>query len=175
MKEIRSAKGLSLEEVTKLTGVSKAMLGQIERGISNPTVSTLWKIATGLKVSFSFFLEDEKSEVEFVEKSSIEPIQEETGQMKLYPFFPYQPGKNFEVFQIELSAGSKHCSLPHSQGVEEYIFVLEGELVIEIADSFYSLNSSSSLRFDGGVPHVYHNNSTSKVSFMNLIYYKTEK
>ena len=55
LKEIRSAKRLSLEEVTKLTGVSKAMLGQIERGISNPTVSTLWKIATGLKVSFSFF------------------------------------------------------------------------------------------------------------------------
>ena len=71
LKEIRVMKGLSLEDVAKLTGVSKAMLGQIERSVSNPTVSTLWKIATGLKVSFSFFIEDQRNEIELVEKSGI--------------------------------------------------------------------------------------------------------
>ena len=57
LKDIRNKRNLSLDEVAKLTGVSKAMLGQIERGQSNPTVSTLWKIATGLKVSFSLFID----------------------------------------------------------------------------------------------------------------------
>ncbi len=55
LKNIRNSRNLSLDDVAELTGVSKAMLGQIERGKSNPTVSTLWKISTGLRVSFSSF------------------------------------------------------------------------------------------------------------------------
>lgn len=51
LKEIRNKRNLSLYDVSELTGVSKAMLGQIERGQSNPTISTLWKIATGI-ISF---------------------------------------------------------------------------------------------------------------------------
>ena len=174
LKEIRVMKGLSLEDVAKLTGVSKAMLGQIERGVSNPTVSTLWKIATGLKVSFSFFIEDQRNEIELVEKSGIQPIMEENGQMNLFPFYNFQSVKNFEIFQIELEPGCKHCSLPHSQGVEEYIFVIEGELIMEVSTSKYTLTRSSSLRFDGNVPHTYSNNNLTKVIFMNLIYYKSE-
>ncbi|HSU80106.1 MAG TPA: helix-turn-helix transcriptional regulator, partial [Candidatus Angelobacter sp.] len=49
LKHIRVTKGLSLDRVAELTGVSKPMLGQIERAQSNPTVSTLWKIAEGLR------------------------------------------------------------------------------------------------------------------------------
>ena len=56
LKEVRFKRGLTLDEASKLTGVSKAMLGQIERGESVPTISTLWKISTGLKLSFSEFL-----------------------------------------------------------------------------------------------------------------------
>ena len=41
LKKIRHMKDLSLEELATQTGVSKPMLGKIERGISNPTVSTL--------------------------------------------------------------------------------------------------------------------------------------
>lgn len=46
---------LSLDATAQLTGVSKAMLGQIERGESSPTIATLWKIASGLEASFSAF------------------------------------------------------------------------------------------------------------------------
>ena len=44
LKAIRKEMNLSLDTAAKLTGVSKAMLGQIERGESTPTVLTLWKI-----------------------------------------------------------------------------------------------------------------------------------
>ncbi|MGO4274411.1 helix-turn-helix domain-containing protein, partial [Paenibacillus sp. TAF58] len=50
---IRKTRGLSLDQVADLTGVSKAMLGQIERGDSNPTISVLWKIVSGLQISFT--------------------------------------------------------------------------------------------------------------------------
>ena len=54
LKSLRTTRTLSLDDVSALTGVSKPMLGQIERGQSIPTVTTLWKIATGLKTPLSF-------------------------------------------------------------------------------------------------------------------------
>ena len=53
LKRIRTAKKMSLDNVANLTGVSKSMLGQIERGDSSPTITTIWKITNGLKISFS--------------------------------------------------------------------------------------------------------------------------
>ncbi|MEB9453351.1 helix-turn-helix transcriptional regulator, partial [Bacillus cereus] len=53
LKSIREKEKLSLEKVSQLTGVSKTMIGQIERGESSPTLTTIWKIANGLKVSFT--------------------------------------------------------------------------------------------------------------------------
>ena len=58
LKKIRMIQHLTLEEAAAVTGVSKPMLGQIERSQSVPTVTTLWKIATGLKVPLSSFLEE---------------------------------------------------------------------------------------------------------------------
>lgn len=55
LKNLRKSRGLSLDATAQLTGVSKAMLGQIERGESSPTIATLWKIASGLEASFSAF------------------------------------------------------------------------------------------------------------------------
>ncbi len=52
LKTERQARGWSLARLAEETGVSKAMLGQIERNESSPTVSTLWKIATGLNIPF---------------------------------------------------------------------------------------------------------------------------
>lgn len=52
LKQLRQQRGWSLSRLAEATGVSKAMLGQIERNESSPTVATLWKIATGLNVPF---------------------------------------------------------------------------------------------------------------------------
>ena len=51
----RQNRNMTLDGLAKITGVSKPMLGQIERGQSSSTVNTLWKIATGMKIPFSFF------------------------------------------------------------------------------------------------------------------------
>ena len=57
LRALRRERGWSLDAAARETGVSKAMLGQIERGESSPTVATLWKIAAGFHTSFSGLLE----------------------------------------------------------------------------------------------------------------------
>ena len=60
LKKIRSSRGLSLDAVSSITGVSKTMLSQIERSESVPTVATVSKIANGLKLRFDDLLENSK-------------------------------------------------------------------------------------------------------------------
>lgn len=56
LKAQRATRGWSLAQAAQITGVSKAMLGQIERAESSPTIATLWKIASGFNLPFSAFI-----------------------------------------------------------------------------------------------------------------------
>lgn len=171
LKDIRNKRKLSLDEVSKLTEVSKAMLGQIERGLSNPTVSTLWKIATGLKVSFSFFIDENQDDLKVIDQNDISPIIEENNKMRLYPIFPFDANKNFEIFTIELEPGCNHISTPHNDGVEEYIIVTEGEIEINIDDKKFILQKGNSIRFMANKPHAYKNINKARSIFQNIILY----
>jgi len=169
----RKKRGLSLDKVAELTGVSKAMLGQIERGESTPTVNVLWKIATGLKVSFSSLLanREEDKETLLVQHSEVTPIIEENGQMRIYPQFMFDSDRGFEVFIIELEPGCSHRSEPHDEGVEEYISLVEGVLEITIGEDVYVLNKGDAIRYLANKVHIYRNLSDKLTNFHNIIYY----
>jgi len=132
LKDIRKKQNLSLDETSELTGEIKAMLGQIERGQSNPTVSTLWKIATGLKVPFSEFMKKNKTDYEIVSLENIDPIFECGKNMKIFTMFPFNSEDNFEILYIKLKPGSTHKSEKHRDEVKEYIFVINGTLKMKI-------------------------------------------
>ena len=83
LKILRTTRTLSLDDVSALTGVSKPMLGQIERGQSIPTVTTLWKIATGLKTPLSFFLERPQTEYTVVSPDQTNVILGDNGKCGL--------------------------------------------------------------------------------------------
>src|SRR5512147_1360480 len=61
LRRLRMRRGLSLEKLSRLSGVSRAMLGQIELGQSAPTVNVLWKISTALGVPFSALIGSKQS------------------------------------------------------------------------------------------------------------------
>lgn len=173
LKTIRRKRNLSLDKFAEMTGVSKAMLGQIERGESSPTLNTLWKIATGLKVSFSSLLSEEKenSLVQLALYSEINPITEENGLMKIFPQFIFDSIRGFEMFILELKPGCNHVSDPHDHGVEEYIIVFEGTMDITVGENVYVLNKGDAIRYFADQKHIYRNISDKPVCFHHMIYY----
>ncbi|MHA4990548.1 helix-turn-helix domain-containing protein [Cetobacterium somerae] len=171
LNRLRKEKNLSLEELSLQTGVSKAMLSQIENGKSNPTVSTLWKISTALKVSFSFFIDGEEEELNVVDEKNIVPILENNNLMKLYPIFPFDSNRNFEILTIELKKGCNHVSQPHNSGVEEYIIVSEGTLELHVENKIFALSKGQSIKFLANKEHTYRNTQNEVVRFHNLIFY----
>lgn len=169
--EIRKSRKLSLEETAVLTGVSKPMLGQIERGQSIPTITTLWKIATGLKVPLSSFLEQQQAQYCVVDFREREYISEEDGKMRAYTLFPYDPIRNVEFFYIEFDPGCLHESDRHADGVEEYVFVLKGELRLILNGEEVSVKEKQSIRFRADLPHAYQNPFDEKCTMYNSIFY----
>ncbi len=171
LKEIRTIRQMTLNDVANLTGVSKPMLGQIERGQSSPTINTLWKISNGLKIPLSSFCEQKEVEYKAVDLKDANLITEENGNMRAYSLFPYDPIRNFEIFYIEFDVGVKHNSNPHVRGVEEYIFVVEGNLELVIDLKKVILSEKQSIRFKADVPHSYNNVSEECCFVYNMIFY----
>ena len=99
LKEIRNTRQLTLDDVAELTGVSKPMLGQIERGQSSPTINILWKISTGLKIPLSFFCKQEEAEYTVVGLDGENVITEENGGMRAYLSWLKDTGRLSAEFQ----------------------------------------------------------------------------
>ncbi|XEC93839.1 helix-turn-helix domain-containing protein [Paenibacillus tarimensis] len=170
MQAIRKQRGLSLDKVSELTGVSKAMLGQIERGDTNPTVGVLWKIVNGLHISFTSLIDTDRQGVTVASPKESEPFTEQSGLYKAYPIFPFNPETRFEMFLVELEPGCVHTSEPHNK-VNEYILVWEGHLTVTIADVQYTLRAGEAISFKADCPHTYHNGSDRPVRCHTVIFY----
>lgn len=168
---IRKTRGLSLDQVAELTGVSKAMLGQIERGDSNPTISVLWKIVNGLRISFTSLIENDSAKVLIVRRDDLTPLIEEEGAYRVFPFFPFNQQKHFEMYTVEMDPGCSHSSEAHNEGVEEYILVIEGGLDVQFEQESHRVEKGSGIHFTADLPHTYHNPTEAVTKYYTLIYY----
>ncbi|WP_040952354.1 helix-turn-helix domain-containing protein [Gorillibacterium massiliense] len=171
LKTLREQEKLSLDNLAELTGVSKTMLGQIERGESNPSIGTVWKIANGLKVSFSSLIDEPQSDTIMVYKSDIRGFNEDNGKFRLYPFFPFEDGRRFEMYTLEVDKGGYLSSEPHKEGTEEFVTVFDGELTIRVNAEEYTVQKGDSIRFKADRPHSYHNSCDTLTRLCMVIHY----
>ena len=79
IRRLREAKKLTLDGAAAATGVSRSMLAQIEKGDVNPTISVLWKIANGYKVSFTSLVETGMEDAAVIRAGDITAIMEDGG------------------------------------------------------------------------------------------------
>jgi len=171
LKRLRSEKALSLDAVAKLSGVSKSMLGQIERGEVNPTISTVWRIANGLKVSFTSLVTRALDDSEVIARDDVEPLVEDGGKVRNYPAFAFDAERGFETYAVEIDPGGYLHADPHSAGTQEFITVHSGQLAVRAAEEEHLLGKGDSLRFKADAPHSYHNPGSETASLGMVIHY----
>jgi len=171
LERIRKSRGLSLDKAAELTGVSKGMLHQIERGESQPTVTTVWKIATGLNVSFSSLIKAEETAVTVVRRRDVPDITEDEGRCRVFLLFPFDPETMMEMFAIVLAPSGRYQSSPHREGVQEYITVVSGQFTIRLQEDEYRLAQGEAIRFTGHVPHTYINDTDQEVVLNVVMHY----
>ena len=171
LKNFRESKKLSLEKVAELTGVSKTMIGQIERGESAPTITTIWKIANGLKISFTSLINQSQPDTIVVAKSDIQVLSEDDGKYRVYPHFPFEDDKRFEVYSVEIEPGGFLSADAHMEGTEELLTVFDGELTIRVNDKEHIVKNGDSIRFKADRPHSYENSGDILTRLSMVLYY----
>lgn len=171
LKAIREDKKLSLEKVAELTGVSKTMIGQIERGESTPTITTIWKISNGLKISFSSLINTPQTDTKVILRNDLQTLSEDNGKYRVYPNFPFEDDRRFEVYSVEIEKGGFLSAEAHLEGTEELITVFEGELTVRVNNNEYTVRNGDSIRFKADRPHTYHNSGETLTRLSMILYY----
>ncbi len=174
IKRIRERKKLTLDAAAEITGVSRSMMAQIEKGYVNPTISVLWKIANGYKVSFTSLVERKNDAVAVVRRSDVEPLKEDNGRYLNYPIFPFDEKTLFETYRIVIEPEGTFSAEPHLNGSEEYITVFSGRVEITVAEERFEMAKGDSIRFYANTSHSYRNVGTEQVELSMLIYYNKE-
>lgn len=170
IKRLREERKLSMDELSKLSGVSKSMLAQIERGGGNPTISTLWKISNGMKVPFDALTVRPKSPYELVKTSDLQPLLEDGGKVKNYSIFPDDENRRFAVYYLELEEGSYWESEPHLKGAAEFITIFSGKIEICTGGRNFQVEKGESIRFKADAVHSYKNIGAEPVLLHMIIY-----
>ena len=170
-REIREHKGLTLDRAAALTGVSRSMLAQIEKGEVNPTISVLWKMANGYKVSFTSLVENRSDAASVLRLSDSEPLAEDSGRYLNYPIFPFDESRLFETYRIVIKAGGALSAQAHLKGAEEYITVFSGRVEIRAGEDSFLLSKGDSIRFAADQPHAYKNAGEDTAELSMIIYY----
>ncbi len=174
LKSLRRQRGWSLDRAAEATGVSKAMLGQIERAESSPTIATLWKVAKGFQTSISSFLEPPPggSLEGVIYTSENSPGNRLAADPLLVAsLFPYDAAFGFELLELTLMAGGVRLSEPHAAGVIEHVMVISGAIELLVDGRWTLLPQRSAVRFAADRPHGYRNPGPQAAIFHNLIHY----
>jgi quercetin dioxygenase-like cupin family protein len=156
---------MTLEELSKKSGVALATLSRIENNKMSGTMHSHLNICKALKVSISELYK----ELENAEKT-IEPVSTETRA----EHFVYSQKSSFELLVtkvrekkilpllLKLGPGGETPEENNSRGIEKFMYVISGSLQALIDNTTYELNSGDSLYFDASLPHKFKNTCSKK-------------
>ncbi|POF28885.1 helix-turn-helix domain-containing protein [Roseibium marinum] len=155
LKKARRAQGLSLEAVEKLSGVSRSMVSQIERGESNPTVATLLNLTRALNVDFAGLLGEETAEdrVEILHEHQTPALDRAGDGCKIRILSPPQDAGRCEVYELIFTEGGVLDSRPHERGTREQLIAEDGQLQVTSGVARGIISKGDTARYAADVPH----------------------
>ena len=155
LREARKARGLSLDGVAKLSGVSRSMVSQIERGESSPTVATLWNLTQALQVDFAGLLEGRPTPGIEVMRAEAAPIIAGRGHnLVIRILSPAEAVGEHEVYDLTFGAEGELVSDPHSPGCREQVTVIDGHIRIVSGDEETRIGPGDTARYPADRPHA---------------------
>ncbi|HTL50986.1 MAG TPA: XRE family transcriptional regulator [Planctomycetota bacterium] len=169
VQHFRKLNDLSLADLERLSGVSKAMLSQIEQDKTNPTIGILWKIAHALNVGFNELLGNSTPTPRFdvVRKLDSIVIYNDDKSCKIRVIVPLEMGE-LEVYQLYFEPHGELKSAPHFPRTEEILTSLKGALQVNSAASETILQVGDSVHYMADVEHAI-KNTTGKPAEAYLI------
>lgn len=172
LRRLRTERGLSLERLAQASGVSRAMLGQVELGQSAPTINVLWKIARALDVPFSALITaSQATGVTILRASQAKRLMSHEGTFSSRALFPFDEPRRVEFYELTLAPRGVEKAEAHAPGTTENLVVASGQVEVEVGGQTHSLDAGDAILFEADSPHVYRNPASSPaVLFLVMTY-----
>jgi transcriptional regulator with XRE-family HTH domain len=173
----RSALGLTLEQLAALSGVSKSMLSQIERGQANPTFAVLWSLTRALKLDFADLLQGaagpkDEGAIEIVAAANTPEIRSADGGCRLRILGPPRLAGAIEWYEVTMAAGGALNSAAHASGAFEHFTALDGAFEIGSAGATRRLEAGETARYAADVEHRIANAGAGEAHGLLLVLYR---
>ena len=173
LRRIRTTQGLSLERLARASGVSRAMLGQIELGQSTPTINTIWKIARALGCQFSVLITNQPAgETKVLRAADAKILTSRDGKFSSRGLFPSDQSRQVEFYELRLAPLSSECAEPHPPGTVENLVVTSGSLEMVVGDIHHMLVAGDAIQFEADVRHEYRNADSAETVIYLVMTYK---
>lgn len=152
----RQRAGVSLSELARRAGISKLTLSQVEAGTGNPSVETLWAIATALGIPFSRLVAiDEHAPPRLVRAAERAPIGATDSEFAAALLAAGRRDERRDLYVVVLDDARPRDAEPHPRGSVEHVVVGAGRVRVGPADRLTDLEVGDYLSFPGDVPHRY--------------------
>ncbi len=168
----RKGRGLSLDDLSRASGVSRAALSQIETRKTNPTVGLLWKIAVGLGVPFAELIGEPAGSVAVLRQGEAQVLRSVDGKLESRPLAPAGSSPLVELYDLRLAPRGRHASEAHARGTREILVVVAGALRMHLGEEMHHLAAGDSISFPADSPHVYENPGAAEARYLNAILYE---
>ena len=158
LRRLRTRRGLSLERLSRSSGVSRAMLSQVELGYSAPTINVMWRIARALEVPFGALLAtDPRDGVQVLRAAEARRLTSHDGAFSSRALFPTDASRRSELYEIRLRGRGFERASAHAPGTTQNLVVNAGRVVIAVGGESFALERGDALLFAADREHSYEN------------------
>lgn len=160
----RTKRGYSLERLAQLSGVSRAMLGQIETGKSVPSINVLWKISNALQVPFATLIASPKTTGPvLLKKEDAKVLESKDGNFSSRALFPFDEERKVEFYELRIKPGHTESAEAHAPGTYENLYVAQGKIEIALENNpSQQLREGDAILFKADSSHEYKNTGRSE-------------
>jgi transcriptional regulator with XRE-family HTH domain len=173
VKQLRAARGWTLDRLAAVSGVSRSMLSNIERGAASPTVAVACRIARAFRVSLSDLLDESgrMPTIDVVRQADRAYHYRTSKECRIRSLTPAHLQRDVEFFEVEIKAGAALRSVPHFAGTREFLSVREGSVRVRAGDEVTELAVGDCAHYPADVQHAIENTGKSTaVLFLVEIY-----
>jgi transcriptional regulator with XRE-family HTH domain len=175
LRALRGQRKLSLEALAQQSGVSRAMLGQIELGQSAPTINVLWKISKALGVTFSALMATPQANGKHVLRAkTAKRLTSADGQFSSRALFPFAGPRRVEFYELRIAPGAIERADAHAAGTTENLVVAQGALELETIEGTEVLETGDAIWFAADAPHGYRNRGTREAVLYLVMTYASD-
>ncbi len=155
LRQERERAGLSVSELARRAGLGKATVSQLESGTANPSVETLWAVATAMGVPFAVFVEEPDDAPTLIRAREGSGIRASEAAYEALLLASGAPRSRSDLYLLRAEPGMPRSSLPHAPGTIEHVVLVSGSALVGPTDAPIELGPGDYLRYRGDAPHVF--------------------